>query len=222
VAFMTQDGANLNQIFSLSTNILYPILSALNPQLVVWHMKELGDIGQTGLSNRLYDLEALWKACVTNGDIVYIGTPYDINDLTKEFTPIQNQLVRQAALRDHRAYLDCMTPCVSYQSMTNNGYLDDAVHPSNLCDGFLASISWQELGLFALRVNRHITIEPSGTLFRLRWLTTPTLTYDLESSTNLSDWVVLGSSMGDGQTQTYTNQTSENSGMFFRLQLKGN
>jgi hypothetical protein len=167
-------------------------------------------------------LEALWKACVTNGDIVYIGTPYDIDDLTQEFTPIQNQLVRQASLRDHRAYLDCMTPCVSYQSMTNNGYLDDAIHPSNLCDSFLAAIAWQELGFFALRADRHIGIEPSGAWFRLQWPTTPNLTYDLESSTNLSDWVLLGSSVGDGKPQVYTNPASGNLGVFFRLQLKGN
>jgi hypothetical protein len=220
VAFMTQDGANLNQIFSLSTNLLYPILAALNPQLVVWHMKELGDIGEIGLSNRLYDLEALWKACVTNGDIVYIGTPYDIDDLTQEFTPIQNQLVRQAALRDHRVYMDCMTPCVSYQSMTNNGYLDDAVHPSNLCDSFLASIAWEELGLFALRVDRHISMESSGTVVHLRWPTAPNLTYDLESSSNLQNWSVLGSFVGNGQFQTYSNLLSAGSNVFFRIQLR--
>jgi hypothetical protein len=38
VAFMTQEGANLDQLFALSTNVLYPIFSALNPQLVVWHL----------------------------------------------------------------------------------------------------------------------------------------------------------------------------------------
>lgn len=222
VAFMTQDGANLDQIFSLSTNILYPILSALNPQLVVWHMKELADIGESGLSNRLYDLEALWKACVTNGDIVYIGTPYDLHDLTEDFTPIQNRLVRQAALRDHRAYLDCMTPCISYQSMTNNGFLDDVVHPSNLCDSFLAGIVWQELGLSALRVDCHIQVESFGSSFRLLWPTIPNLTYDVQSSTNLMDWATLDSIVGNGQPHAYTNVVSAGSNGFLRLELRSN
>jgi hypothetical protein len=42
-------------------------------------MKELGDIGELNLSNRLNDLEAMWSACVSNGDVVYIGTPYDLD-----------------------------------------------------------------------------------------------------------------------------------------------
>ena len=57
VAFMCQDGANLNQLFSLPTNVVAPIIAALNPQLVIWHMKELADIGESALSNRLNDLE---------------------------------------------------------------------------------------------------------------------------------------------------------------------
>jgi hypothetical protein len=221
VAFMTQDGANLDQIFSLSTNVLYPILSALNPQLVVWHMKELADIGATDLSNRLYDLEALWQAGVTNGDVVYVGTPYEVNDLTQVFTPIQNGLVRQAALRDQRAYLDCMTPCVSYQSMTNNGYLDtDGLHPNNLCYSFLEGIAWEQLGFYALGVDRQLTINQADTGVRLQWATVPNVTYQLQSSTNLVDWVSLGSFAGDGQSQAYTNPISASSSVFFRLSLE--
>jgi len=147
-AFLTRDGQNLNKIFSYSTNVLYPLFSAINPQLVVWHMKELGDIGETSLSNRLYDLEAMWKACVTNGDVVYIGTPYQSSDRTQTFTPIQNRLIRQAAVRDNRAYIDCMTPCVSYDVMTQYRILDDTVHPSPLGNSFMANtIVWPQLGL---------------------------------------------------------------------------
>ncbi len=220
VAFMNQDGASLDQIFAISTNVLYPILSAVNPQLVIWHMKELGDESEIGLSNRLFDLEALWKACVTNGDIVYVGTPYNVNDLTSNYTPTQNRLVRQAAVRDHRVYLDCMTPCVSYQSMTNYGFLDDGLHPSNLCYSFLAGIAWDELGFFALRVDRHITAQTSGTSLNLQWSTIPNLTYELQSSTNFSEWLTLGSFLGTGQAQIYTNAGAPSPTAAFRLRLK--
>lgn len=147
-AFMTKDGQNLDSILRLSTNVLYPIIAAINPQLVVWHMKDGGEIGETTLSNRLYDLEAMWKACVTNGDVIYIGTPYQSSDRTQTFTPIQNRLIRQAAVRDNRAYIDCMTPCVSYDVMTQYRILDDTVHPSPLGNSFMANtIVWPQLGL---------------------------------------------------------------------------
>jgi hypothetical protein len=219
VTFLAQDGANLDEIFSLSTNVLYPLLSALNPQLVVWHMKELADIGATGLSNRLYDLEDLWRAAVTNGDIVYIGTPYDINDETSVFTPVQNQLVRDAAVRGNHAYVDCMTPCVSYQWMTNNGLLADAIHPSLTCDRFLADIVWQQLGLFALGTDRHLALDFVGAVARLRWVTAANINYELQSSTDMIHWTSLETVAGDGETHVYTNFSPAASSSVFRLSL---
>jgi hypothetical protein len=222
VAFMNQDGANLDQVFSISTNVLYPILSALNPQLVVWHMKELEDLGQTELSNRLYNLGSLWKAAITNGDVLYIGTPYDANDLTSSFTPIQNSLVREAAVRDNQAYIDCMTPCVSYQSMTNNGFLDDWIHPSNKCNSFLADLVWQETGFFALRVPRQISIESGAGFSIVAWPTTPGVNYTLQTSTDYLNWSDAITAAGDGATQSYTNHLELDGSKFFRLRLNGN
>ncbi len=219
LAFMAQDGANLDEIFSISTNILYPLLSALNPQLVVWHMKELDDIGAEDLSNRLYNLEALWGAAVTAGDVVYIGTPYEFNDVTSVFTPVQNRLVRDAAVRGNHAYIDCMTPCHSYQWMTNYGFLDDALHPSNVCNRFLADIVWQQLGLFALRTDRSLEFELLGRAPLLRWKTAPGLKYELLSSTDLTHWASLTNVVGYGGAQTYTNEDYNMPSRFFRLSI---
>jgi len=218
VTFIYQDGASLDWVFSISTNVLCPILSAINPQLVIWHMKELADIGETGLSNRLCDLEALWRASVTNGDALYIGTPYDIHDVSSVFTP-QNRLVRQAAVRDGRAYVDCMTPCVCYQWMTNSGFMDDAVHPSNNCNRFLAEIVWKQLGLFCLRSDRHLALDVLGGIARLCWMTTTNITYELQSSTDLIHWTGLETMNGDGRTHVYTNGSSMVRSRFFRLSL---
>jgi hypothetical protein len=219
IAFMCQDGANLNQIFSLPPNVLGPVMAALNPQLVVWHMKELADIGESGLSNRLSDLEGLWNSAVTNGDVVYIGTPYDLTDLTTVWTPIQNSLVRQAAVRNHRAYLDCMTPCVSYQSMTNNGFLDDTIHPSTLCDNFLANLVWQQLGLFALRVDRTLAIDAVESGTRVAWTGASGITFELQSSSDLVRWAKVFSGTGNGKPQAYTNLLSPATTTFYRLNL---
>ena len=221
VAFLSQGGANLNQVFSLSTNVLYPILAALNPQLVVWHMKEVADIGAVGLSNRLFDLEALWQAGVTNGDVVYIGTPYEIRDAPAEFTPVQNRLVRQAATRDHRAYVDCMTPCISYSWMVTNGFLagGDGIHPTDTCNQFLADLTWSQLGFFALRVDRRLAVEPLGSAVRLEWPTSAGLTYQLESSSDCLHWITVLSVRGDGLPFACTNSSPEFPASFYRLNL---
>jgi hypothetical protein len=222
VAFMAQDGANLNEVFSISTNVLYPIISALNPQLVVWHMKELADLGQTELSNRLYDLGALWKVAVTNGDVLYVGTPYDIHDVTGQFTPTQNELVRAAAIRDNQAYADCMSPCVSYQSMTNNGFLDDTIHPSNKCNSFLANRIWNEAGFFGLRAGRQVSLRTSAGLDTVEWATTPAVNYTLQTTSDWATWSNVVSTVGDGTTHMYTNHTEIGTPLFFRLRLSGN
>jgi hypothetical protein len=168
--FLTKDGQNLRTIFSLSTNVLYPILSAINPQLVVWHMKEYGDIGSVTLSNKLYELEAMWSNCVTNGDVVYIGTPYEWNDANAEYTPIQNRLIRQAAVRANRAYIDCMTPCVSYETMRHYGLMNDGVHLSDLGYAFLANaVVWPQLGLS--RLVKGAALEYHRIPSAPRWLT---------------------------------------------------
>jgi hypothetical protein len=222
IAFMAQDGANLNEVMTISTNVLYPVLSALNPQLVVWHMKEVADIGEIGLSNRLVDLESLWRNTLTNGDVVYVGTPWQESDLDPAagYTLKQNRLVREAALRDHRAYIDCMTPCVSYQYMTNHAFLDDVIHPSNLGDQFMAGILWQELGFFALRIDRQLTVQSLGSAgVRLAWATSSGVIYDLQSSADLSAWASLTSVPGNDAPFAYTNSMVGTSNVFYRLSL---
>jgi len=161
VAYMTCGGVNLKEIFSYPTNVLYPLLQALNPHLVVYHMKELADIGEVTFSNRLHDLEAMWRAGVTNGDVVYLGTPYDYRDQLGEFTGRENTILRAAAVREGRAYLDCMTPCVSYDAMTNNGYFayPTDVHPNTACNQFLTDVIWPQLGFSALRTDRRPPVQ---------------------------------------------------------------
>jgi hypothetical protein len=219
VAWMAMDGQNLNGLFSLSTNTTYPILAALNPQLVVWHMKEIGDIGEMNLSNRLYNLEAMWKACVTNGDVVYIGTPCDYRDQSTNYTPRETRLIKEAAARDGRAYVDCMSPSVSYSWMVAQGYMNDAIHPNSAGCAFLADIAWRQLGFFALRAERRLAFTPMDGALRLEWSSETNLQYELQSSTDLSGWVALQNTPGSGARQAYTNSTSAISNAFFRLRL---
>ncbi len=155
VGFMAEAGQSLGAILAVSTNILYPILSGLNPQLVVWHMKEVGDPGsELVLSDRLLGLECLWRNSVTHGDVVYLGTPYDSSGSAER----QNPVVRDAAIRDHRAYIDCMTPCVSFEQMVARRLLRDETHPNDLGNSFLANtVVWPQLGLARLESRQPLT-----------------------------------------------------------------
>jgi hypothetical protein len=222
VAFMSYGGASLEHIFSLSTNITYPILSALNPQLVIVHMKELADIGETGISNRLDDLEAMWRACVTNGDVIYVGTTLDARDETRVYTPREARLFKQAAVDNRRGYLDCMSPCRSYQWMVSQGYMYNACHPNNAGNAYLAGIAWKELGFFALRVDRRLELKTSSAgENHVEWPTVKGVTYELLSSADLSEWTSRQAVAGDGAVHSLTNSGDSLANQFFRLKLSG-
>jgi hypothetical protein len=220
VAYLSRGGINLNRIFSYPTNLTASLIATLNPQLVVNHMKELSDLGATNLSARLYDLESLWRTCVTNGDVAYIGTPYDFRDAAGEHTGTENLVWREAALRDGRAYLDCMTPCVSYAAMTNAGWLDYPldVHPNVIGNQALARAIWPELGFFALRAPRQLELLPVAEGVACRWSSVTNLEYELQSSMNLLEWNSVVVAPGTGGVMSWTNELL-GGGRYYRLSL---
>jgi hypothetical protein len=218
-AVLAMNGVNLNQVFAVPTNILGPVFAALQPDLVVWHMKEIMDIGPAALSNGLVRFEALIRATAPQADLLYIGTPYEQRDLTNHVTEQQNHLVRFAALRDGRAYFDGMNPCVSYHSMTNLGYLADVVHPNNTCYAFLADALYREAGFFALRVDRRLDPRWVGGRFAVDWRTTNALSYTLQASPNFTQWSDLLTVAGDGAAKSYTNAPGTPAPNFYRLRL---
>ena len=222
-AYLAKGGANLNEFFSLSTNITYPILAALDPQLVVWHMKELGDIGEIGLSNRLFDIEAVWKTCLTNGDVIYLGTPYDVRDDSRFYTPVENRLLKQAAERDGRGYLDCMSPCLSYQCMVSKGYMADIIHINNSGNAYLVNLAWPALTWSALRTDRRLTLQPAADGAQtISWLTATNLTYELQAATDLRRWSPVHTVQGDGARHAFTDTPTTDGSRLFRLKLTGN
>lgn len=216
---LAQGGVNLKQVFAVSTNILHPVFAALQPDLVVWHMKELVDIGGAALTNGLAQLQTLLRATCPQADLLYIGTPFEQRDLTNNVTAQQNELVRAVARRDGRACFDGMNPCVSYSGMTNNGYLDDAVHPNNRCYAFLADVLWREAGFFALRVDRRLRERLAAGLVVVEWPTTNGITYTLDASPDLAQWSPLRSMPGDGAWHSYTNPPAGPDARLFRLRL---
>ena len=217
IAFLTKAGVSLDTIFSVPTNVLYPVVSAIDPHLIIFHMKE----STTSLTNRLDDLETLWKVCAPNADVVYMGTPWQAADLSvNPPTVAQNELVRAAALQNAHAYIDCMNPLISYEWMVGQGYMRDTVHLSAAGNQHLADILWQELGFAALRINRELAVNRESNTLTLSWNTRSNVAFELQSSSNLLDWSGVASVEGDGEAHSWTNALDEDVGLF-RLKVQG-
>jgi hypothetical protein len=217
-AFLDWPGIALNQVTNVPLAIRAPIIAGLQPDLLVWHMKEPLE----GLSNQLAACEAWWKNAVPNCDVLYIGTPWlseDTNSAPGGYkTTNQNAIVRGVALAHDRAYVDLMNPCVSYPWMVSNGYMADPTHLNNAGGSFCADILWNDVGFFALGLDRRIALRQNGNLLQLSYATSGNATYRLERSTNLHQWsVVLTNAAGAGQFST--NFPAASGPAFYRLGL---
>lgn len=221
VAYIARGSINLNRVFSYPTNLLPAMITTLNPQMVICHMKEIGDIGPTNLATRIGDLEALWQSCATNSDVAYIGTPYDYRDANSEYNAPENLIWREAAIRDHRIYLDCMNPSVSYTAMNSAGWLDYPldVHPNAVGNDVLAKAVWKDMEMDALRAPRELKIVPYEGGAICRWNSAPNMEYELQASQDMMLWSPIAQLCGTGGILSHTN--APNGGQYYRLRLLG-
>lgn len=215
--FLSIGGANLDNILSRPPAVLVPVLQGLGPRLIVWHMKELADIGESALSNHLDQLDQYWRVAAPQADVVYIGTPWEVRDTNSNYTITQNGIVRAAAVRHGRAYVDCMNPAISYEWMVDNGFMYDLIHPGYKANQFMADILWRELGFFALRRQRELGVAfvPGGV--RLEWWGSPDLIYELQSSVDHQVWAKGPVIPGIEGNQAVTNALGGT--RFFRLKI---
>jgi PKD repeat protein len=159
VAFMDKGAIAISDVTNVPSAIRTPILAALSPDLLIWHMKEdmsSNDFynGPIVTSNGLITCEQWWSNAASNCDVIYIGTPYmyvDTNPATPT-TVIQNTLVRYTALQYGRAYCDLMNPSVSFPWMNSQGYMADETHTTYAGGLYLARYLWYEFGFSALGV----------------------------------------------------------------------
>jgi len=218
-AFLDWPGIPLSLVTNVPLAIRAPIIAWLQPDLLIWHMKEPLD---GSLSNRMAACESWWKNAAPNCDVLYIGTPWvgeDTNSAPGSYkTTNQNAIVRSVALAHDRAYVDLMNPCVSYPWMVANGYMADPTHLNNAGGSFCADILWDDVGFFALGLDRHIALQQNGNQLQLSYATSGNATYRLESSTNLQHWsVVLTNPVVSG---TFATNFPAASGVaYFRLGL---
>jgi len=113
VVFVDSPWLWLDLVTNVPPTIREPIFSALQPDLIVWHMKEDADLAT---SNRMVECERWWSNAAPNCDVLYLGTPWvsqDSDTTPRTYkTADQNLIVRNIALAHRRAYVDLMQPTV--------------------------------------------------------------------------------------------------------------
>ncbi len=214
-AFMDEPGISLYNVTNVASAIRDPIFQGLAPDLLIWHMKE---DGTEDTRQRMMLCERDWSNSIPGSCVLYIGTPYVQLDQTTNWTPAQNAVVRGIATNFGRAYVDCMTPAVSYDWMQANGYMQDGTHPSYPGNLYLAGIAWANLGFYALRTPLNLSVQRTAGGVTLQHQTVTNIFYAIQSSTDLFHWQTVVMNAGRGQTVT-TNLPAGGGQSWFRLSL---
>lgn len=214
--FTDQGGIPLSAVTRVPLAIRKPVFQELAPDLLIWHMKEDG--GATTAAG-LLECEQWWRESTPNTDVLYIGTPWVGLDSTTPYTISQNNLLRSTALSNQRAYVDCMTPAVSYSWMVAQGYMSDDTHVNLQGSTYLGNLAWYDLNFFLLRRARTLSIMHAHAGIELKYPTSTGVRYTLERSSRLSGWKEFASDAGSGATVTRT-VASPLAQEFFRLRLE--
>ncbi len=186
--FLDWPGIHLGQVTNVSLSIRAPIFAALQPDLLIWHMKEDGSLTT---SNRMEECENWWAAAAPQCAVIYIGSTWVSIDATSTYTLDQNLLVRNIALKHHRAYVDLMQPTISYDWLLANGFMADGTHVNSAGGLYCANLMWNDLGFFALGLNKKLSLTKTGVQLNLSYTTSASARYRLEFSTNLAHWTPI-------------------------------
>ena len=216
VVFMDHPGINLDHVTNVATAVRNPIFAALQPDLLLWHMKESGSLAT---SNCLVECETWWSNSAPACAVVYIGTTWILADDTDPATLSQNLLVRGTALNFRRAYVDLMQPSVSYEWLWSQGFMWDGVHLNAAGGQWAATVMWNDLGLFALGQPRSLNLSLLGNEVRLSFPTATGILYSVETAADPRDWSPCQANVGDG-TVVATNLPAADAHRQFRLNLR--
>jgi hypothetical protein len=212
-------GLALGQVTNVPLSIRQPIYEALQPDLIVWHMKEGVTVAN---SNNFNDCEVWWSQACPNADVVYLGTPFAYWDSSNTLTLNHNAMVRNIAVRHNRTYVDLMQAGLSFDWLNTNGLMyTDGVHLSHAGGQWAANLIWTDLGFFALGLPRHLSLALNGGLSQLTFPTAAGATYTLQSSSNLLDWLAEMTTPGAGSVAS-TNLPLTHPQRFYRLRLTPN
>lgn len=220
VVFADYAGIALPNVMAVPASIREPIFAALRPDLLVWHMKEPIEPLRSGMEA----CETWWTNAWPKCDVLYIGTPNAIQDLTEPATATtnQNRIVREVAVSHRRGYVDMMQPGESYAALTASGLLSsDGVHLTAAGGQWGAEIMWRDMNLFALGLPRSLNLQSAGTSLNVTFDAKSVANYELQSSSNLVNWSSVFTVNGEGRFRASI-PTTASGRQFFRLNLTPN
>ncbi len=213
--FMDWPGIHLGQVTAVSPAIRDPIFAALQPDLIVWHLKE---DAPGRIAERMQENESWWHRAVPDCNVLYIGTPWVGADAVSDLTRTQNAIVRSIALENGRAYADLMQPTQSYDWLVDQGFMADETHLNSAGGNHTANILWNDMGFFAVGKQKSLSASRINGELQLAYPTSANLVYRLEKSGDLKEWSpILTNELGS--LNFSTNVTVGGAAVYYRLGL---
>jgi hypothetical protein len=105
--------------------------------------------------------------------------------------------------------------------LVTNGFMADQVHVNSAGGLFCANLLWDDLGFFALGLNRTLSLNTAGPLLHLTYDTSAGALYRLEVSTNLQSWSAVLTNLVGAATFA-TNFLPSAAHSYYRLGLAPN
>lgn len=215
VAWLDYSGLSISQVLQVPAAVREPIFRAFGADLLIWHFKEI----PTGLGAALEENEMIYQTAAPQMDVLYIGTPWFAFDGGGAQTIEQNVIVRAAALRHGRGYLDCMTSAPDHEWLLQHGYMDDNIHPNYAGSEFLAEKGWLDIGFFSLGADRRLTFSKGVRSMFLEATLATGISYEFQSSTDLIHWSTFETRTGPAEPARIPVGTDD-SGKHYRMRLK--
>jgi len=99
--------------------------------------------------------------------------------------------------------------------------MSDGTHLNSAGGLLCANIMWDDLGFFAMGLNKNLSLASVGPQIQLTYNTDARAVYRLETSTNQLDWSVVFTN-SPGNAIFSTNFSPASAGAFYRLGLSPN
>jgi hypothetical protein len=178
-------GVSIDQMLQVNTDIFYPIVQAIAPDVNIFEVIDPPTIITNYLAAH-HDL--FWNANTrTNTDWIYCGSNPQGTIESDEAQRTQNSFIRNYALTNGNTYFDGYTPFISTNAMNAMGWLADGTHPSITAREFIVAKLFDNI------------VIPSSSVVVNRWIrqdvdpgSDPRARTGVWNKTSGSSWVVRG------------------------------
>lgn len=128
VAEIGDGGINLTTLLALPRATLDSALTNMNPQLIIYGMKERSDTTLTVFSNNLVLLDGLFRSNCPNADVIYVGPTVDFNLTYKVLSQQERDILKAFCLSVGRRFFDSAKYLSDVDTVAYDMYNDGGVH----------------------------------------------------------------------------------------------